>query len=365
MLDKILFLIDKVLKRPNIKNGFIETPVKKILKDGDYVYSPDSFGFVVKHPYFEKMKLSPFRPEGEQQNRPFEKMHCVSESACNTIETNINALIRLEEEKAIGDNAAEILKVFRYLGLIKDGKCLLDTNYVAIGSGTTRRGNTQKAVADFIRHYGLLPKGSVLDGDDWNSHYLRPGAYINGNRLPSEHLEKGKRLVEFINFSYEWVAPKDFANTYKFGALQTSAYMPSPMKNDIYQNTDLPRNHAITTDYDTAQYVGVFDSYNPFDKKFAKNYAFGWAMLYTLSVKKKFTVFNESEISKLKNRGLDYILLVEDLSNEYTNGAYRLSNGLVEKVADIKPFIDNGVIKLKEDGKLVGISRDDFQKLLN
>jgi hypothetical protein len=364
LLDNYLLVyVDKLLKRPNIKNGFIETTPAQIEKRGDFVYEPERLGFVFKQPHFANVDLSKYRPTGEQQNAGFEKMHCVSESACNTIETNVNYLIKMEEADKADKAVKELLKIFRYFGLVKGSKCLLDTNYVAIGSGTTMRGNTLERVSDFIRHYGLVPKGSVPDGANWNTHYFRPGVRINGNSLPADILARGKKLVDFIEFNYEWVSPKNFGATYQYGAIQTSGCMPSPMKNGIHQYTPNAKNHAIMTDHQTAEYKGVFDSYNPFEKKMAHTYNFGHGMLYTASVKKPLNIFNEAEIAKLRKRGLNYVLLVEDLNDEYKNGAYRLNNGMLEKVADIKPFIDNGVIKLKDDGKLVGINRDDFRKL--
>jgi hypothetical protein len=358
----LLVYVDRLLKRPNIKRGFIETTPEQIKRQGDYVHDPERLGFVFKHPYFAEADLSRYRPTGEQQNNNFEKMHCVSESACNTIETNVNYLVALEKSGKADKNASELLKIFRYFGLIKDDKCLIDTNYVAIGSGTTMRGNSQERVADFIRHYGLVPKGTLPDMPTWNQHYFRPGVKINGNSMPAEVLDRGRKLVQFIEFNYEWVTPRNFKESYQYGAIQTSGYMPAPMHNGIYQYSYNQRNHAMQVDYEATEYKGLFDSYNPFGKKMAHNYNFGYGMLYTANIKKPLNIFNEQEISRLKKRGLDYILLVEDCG-EYSNGAYRLSNGIVEKVADIKPFIDNGVIKLRDDGKLVGISRDDFKKL--
>jgi hypothetical protein len=363
-LDNYLLVhIDRLLKRPNIKRGFIETTPAQIKKQGDYVHDPERLGFIFKHPYFTNADLSRSRPTGEQQNVNFEKMHCVSESACNAIETNLNYLIKLESAGQADKNVAELLKLFRYFGLIKDDKCLLDTNYVAIGSGTTMRGNSQERVADFIRHYGLVPKGTLPDMPTWNQHYFRPGVKINGNSMPQEVLDRGKKLVQFIEFNYEWVAPKNFNSSYRFGAIQTSGHMPAPVKNDIYQYSYNQRNHAMQVDHETPEYKGLFDSYNPFAKKMAHNYNFGYGMLYTASLKRPLNIFNEAEIAKLQKRGLDYVLLVEDLNDEYKNGAYRLNNGFLEKISDIKPFINNGVIKLKDDGKLVGINKDDFRRL--
>ena len=87
IINKILYYFDKLFKRPNVDNGFIETTKKQIDKRGDYTMD---LGFVGKKEIKVDADCRNFEPAGEQQNIDFEKMHCVSESALNSIETKIN-----------------------------------------------------------------------------------------------------------------------------------------------------------------------------------------------------------------------------------------------------------------------------------
>jgi len=361
--NNILVHIDRAFDKPNISDGFQETSKRQIDKDGDYQHEPGVLGAFTKRDIFDGLDMRKFRPVGEQQNDVFEKMWCVSESANNNKETNGNAMIHLEGLGKLSKDELEILKIARHFGLIKGDKWLLDTNYTAIGSGTTRRGNSQKKVGNFIRHYGIVPKGTVPVGKDWNSNYYRKdGVRVNGNKLPKEALELGKKIAEYLDIKYEWVAPQNSAKTYKYGVLQTSCRAPSPLRNGIYQRTTLQRNHANQRDHDPKTHIDVFDSYDPFEKKYALNYAFGWGMLYTIKLKKKLEPFNKDYIQSLKKKW-DYVLLVNDCGT-YSQGVYKLLEDSIEK-ADLKVMLDNGVKKLKIDGKLEGINSEDFKRIVN
>jgi hypothetical protein len=360
-LNRLLFQIDKLLKRPNIKNGFISVSKSKRKKDGDF-----ELGRVVKKGLKKDKDWRGFEPVGEQQNIGYEKMWCVSESACNAIETIINYYIQLVNNEEADEDIQEIVKVFKYFGLVIEDKCLLNTHYVAAGSGTSPRGNNQKRVADFIRHYGLIPKAEWPDGHTWNDHYFqKDGVYINGNRVPQKYLDKGQKLAEFIEISYEWVEPHEFGDANQDGAIQTSGYAWPGTYNGVYPYVSYAPNHAFQESYaaqSAPKYYFAFDSYNPFQKKLAPNYNLGSGMLYSFQVKKKFTIFNREKISQVKKKW-DYILLV-NTCKDFTPGVYKIGDGILEK-KEANEMATEAVKQLKADGKLEGVSAEFFATLLN
>lgn len=351
----ILFLYNKHTGKLEGNHGFQDTSHLKIIKDGDY------FGWFTKTKkrVINKSKnFLKFRPKGEQQNEGWEKMWCVSESGDNVIEEDINCIMTLQDEES-----KDIVKVFDYFGLIKDGECKLCTNYPAIGSGTTRNGNSQKNFGNFIRKYGFLPANTVPVGKNWADNYYRGDTVINGNRMDKKYLDQGKKILEYIDIQYEWVHPSQFDEMRKYGSIQVSVRAPSPLKDGIYQKTNLPRNHAVTDDNTALKHEDILDSYDPFGKKFAKDYKFGYGMLFTIRLKKPLTGFNVDEIEKLKNRGWKYILLVKD-TGKYKKGAYELlDNKLVS--ANIDTVVDEWVEEKANKGELEGINSDDFRKLVN
>lgn len=363
--NHILVWLDRFLDRPNIKNGLIEKTRTQIYKSGDYIHNvlgATNSRVIKKDGDFEE-----FIPVGEQQNKPFEKMWCVSENGtCNVIETDFNYFIHLVNTGKADEDIKELVKIFRHFGLIKGDKCLLDTAYVAVGSGTTKRGNSMNKPCDFIRHYGLIPKGTYPPYTTWNElYYPSGGVYINGNKMPAELLEQGKKLVEFVDITYEWVRPQDMDNLMEKGAMGTSCYAwLYPDKNGVYQRVDLPKNHSVykfkKKDKDHKK---IGDSYNPFIKKLALDYDLGWGMLISYGLKKKFSIFNEELIKNFKEkRGIDYLLLVETYK-DFLPGLYEIKNNNLVKI-ELPQAVDEWIKGLANEGKLIGINKEDFSKFL-
>jgi len=361
----ILVHWDKMLDRPNIKNGLIEVSDKQIKKNKDYVYGKlgsTNSKTIKKDGNFEK-----FIPVGEQQNKPFEKMFCVSENgACNSIEANFNYFIHLVNNGEANEKIQEFVKIFKYFGLIKGDKCLLDTEYVASGSGTTRRGNSFNSVAGFIRNYGLIPKGDYPKYATWNElYYPNGGIYINGNKVPPRLLEQGKKLCEYIDFTYEWVSPYNMDSVMEKGVLGTSVFAwHYPNADGIYQRVNLNKNHAVYKfKKSEKEFKTIGDSYQPFVKKLALNYSLGNGMLISFGLKKKFSVFNEKEIINFKDkRKVDYVLLVENYKN-FTPGMYKIENSSLNKI-ETPTAVNDWIKQLSKEGRLIGINGKDFSKFL-
>jgi len=354
-----------MLDRPNIKNGLIEVSDKQIKKNKDYVYGKlgsTNSKTIKKDGNFEK-----FIPVGEQQNEPFEKMFCVSENgACNSIETNFNYFINLVNSDEADEEIQELVKIFRHFNLIKDNRCLLSTEYVAVGSGTTMRGNSMNKPADFIRKYGLIPKGEYPKYSTWNELYFPSGGiYINGNKMLPRLLEQGKKLCEYVDFTYEWVSPSQMDKVMNRGAMGTSCFAwQYPNANGIYQRVNLQSNHSVykyKKSDNTFKTIG--DSYRPFSKKLSLDYILGYGLLISFGVKKKLGIYNINEIQKFKkNRGWDYVLLVSKYK-DFDPGVYKLLDNGLEK-QEIEGVLDEWVRQKANEGKLEGINKENFAKLI-
>jgi hypothetical protein len=223
--NHILIHVDKFLNRPNIENGLIPTSRKKIAQRGDYILGVFSFSGARK--IKDDGDFEQFMPEGEQQNITFEKMWCVSENGiCNQTETVFNYFAWLVKNNQADEETKELVKIFEHFGLIKDGVCKIDTAYVAVGSGTTKRGNAYERVANFVRHNGFIPKGDFPNYDkwsNWNELYYSGDTWINGNKIPKNLLELGQKLVEFVDISYDWITTRN-GNVHEMGVPGGAVY---------------------------------------------------------------------------------------------------------------------------------------------
>jgi len=262
----ILVHFDRLLKRPNIENGFVEVKPTKT----DFVHKEGTFGYVSKEKLLPDCQWDKFRTTGELQKRQQkETMACVTFSAMNCLEQIINFHIK-------GGNQ-EIVNVFTQFGLIKDGEANFSDRYIAKMSGTTMRGNSQTTVAKTIRKFGLVPED--MWGWDTNNYYAN---------VPQNIIDRGKELLEYIEFSYEWVSPSEFNTAKVYAPIQTSVYAWGEQRGGIFQRTSFARNHAVDNDgFVMSQYDKIFDSYQPFDKKVSWDFNMGMGMIFTISLKKK------------------------------------------------------------------------------
>ena len=365
--NNILHHVDKALDKPNVYDGLIEEPVKKMAKRGDYgIATIDlSASRIIK----EDGDLSAFSPEGEQQNIDFEKMWCVSENGiCNPVETVINYFISLGDKA--DDETKKIVEVFRHFGFIKDNKCLIDTAYVAVGSGTTKRGNSYQKVADFVKKYGLIPKGMFPNYGKWrNWNELYYGNYndrvvINGNYMPKHLIDRGEKLLKYIKFGYSWYL-KDSKSANQKGCPGTSCGAWGYPDNDgIYRPVGIPINHAINRPKPIGKYRYIKDSYNPFDKKLSLDYPVGYDFLMSIRLKKEISDFNQEYLKELKSKGIDYQLLVGNIG-EYKQGVYEITDDFKLKKVEGNSAIDKWITKMADEKKLQPRSPEDFKKLIN
>jgi len=356
--NNLLVYLDKLLKRPNIINGLIEKKLKKIKKDGDYVHGV--LGAVNQNQEKEDGNFDEFIPVGEQQNKPFEKMWCVSENGiCNQIETDFNFFISLVNDGKANRTTKELVKIFRYFGLIIDNRCLLDTAYVASGAGTTRRGISYDKPANFVRKNGLIPKGTYYPYRTWNELYFpNTGVWINGNKVPQSFLDAGRKVAEYVDITYKWVKPSDMDKVLKDGTQGTSCYAWGRAISDIYQPVGYSANHAILKFRKSEpKWKKIFDSYPPFVKKLALNYRLGYGMQLSFGIKKELP--NERQI--LLDNGYEWVIRAEKEKGG-RGEAYEINTDKLEYLPP-KELIKNSVKEKAVQGKIKFITEKEYNNI--
>ena len=347
--------------------GLIE--VKPEERDArDFEYDPEAteiLGFA-KKVIFPGRDASRFCPAGELQRRnDRDKMSCVSFSAANAIETLLNYFISLVKEDKADEEVKEIIKIFTYFGIIKDGQVNCSDRYIAKLSGTTERGNTQANVFNAIRKYGLVAEEEWPYVSDW-SEYFKP--------ILTVVIAKGKKLAEFIDVSYEWVNPFNFYDAMQYGVIQTSGYAWNGVKNGVYVATDYPKNHAFELSGAVASTkFTAFDSYeenpNDFHKDLAWDFNFGYGMIFYLNLKKKLTEFNETAIGELREKGVRFVFRPEARGEGYRVEEFSLTHLTKEELeSEMKSVfqrdLNTDLIELTKQGKIKWLNEADYQKLL-
>ena len=100
---------------------------------------------------------TPFLPKGEKQHGLyFDTMACVTFSALNIIEIQLNFMV------ANSLMSEESVKFFSDEGYLLNGQFNFSDRFTAKMSGTTKDGNYLQKVWDSIRNHGLLSE------KDWN-----------------------------------------------------------------------------------------------------------------------------------------------------------------------------------------------------
>lgn len=153
--------------------------------------------------YLEEFK--DYYPNGELQFGKEDYMDCVARGFINEIERRLNCLIDLQ---VLSPATIKWLQNNQYL---VDNRVVLSNRIPAIGSGTTRNGNSLKAVVDWIRKNGIHPR-AILP----NESNLTWSQYHNGNDITQEMLDLGKESLNIITINYDKVFysnfPKFFGN---------------------------------------------------------------------------------------------------------------------------------------------------------
>jgi lysozyme len=194
----------------------------------------------------------PYAPALEKQyGLTFDTLSCTSFSFCNVAEFQVNYMIANKEL------SPEALKWLTDEGYIdSDGKVNFSDKYVAIGSGTTERGNDGRTVAEFVRTNGLIPEKDLPLGE-----VSTQKEYLNSAQITPAMRAKGKLFLKYVKVQWEWLF---FDSNAGFNEdLQVNGTIEEA---PIMLGITTPATHMTCLygyDHDTTNFK-VFDTYEPF-----------------------------------------------------------------------------------------------------
>ncbi len=241
-----------------------------------------------------------YLPDEESQsiitktNMLFDTSACVSFSACNAVETVLNAQYALgmltDEQKAfLVDNG--------YIDRLT-GKINLSDRFTAKMSGTTTRGNSLPAVGDSIRKHGVVPErlwallehemsNAKTATDMWNIYYAD---------IPDTVKKIGEKFVSLFDVTYQWVLIAQTNSSWQsikerlpYGPIQIAANICSPW-NANESNPPIPScgcgtGHGTIVYGQTDVAFKDFDHYKSFRKLLAKDYCIPYGIQFYVGAK--------------------------------------------------------------------------------
>jgi len=228
----------------------------------------------------------PYLPTDEGQGYTyFDSMACVTFSALNSIETQMNWM------KSMGKIPSGVLTELMNMGFFDaNGRFNASDRFTAKMSGTTRQGNSLVKVWDSIRNSGVLPE------KDWTySHDERGATFVWEDyykEIPQELKDKAKRFTELFTTSYQWLIPggtqtqDHFKVWMQMAPIQiATATCPPWNTTDVLQACSLGVSHATMLFCANDGWYDDEDHYKPFQKRLALDYPIPNALLGVLSLK--------------------------------------------------------------------------------
>jgi hypothetical protein len=202
-----------------------------------------------------------YLPAGEVQRGVEDMQDCATRGPLNIYETKFNWLIR--NKKLSADN----LRWLQRNGYITERGVEFSDAWVAIGSGTTRQGNSLKAPLDFIYNSGLLPK-SVLPLKPWMTF----DEYHDPERITDEMEALAREFNKRFLLNYGKVYTHEFEHKLKEDMLVVAGYAwPDPVEG-TYLRVEDDFNHCFILFKRPMSFA--FDNYiDPVDGDFVKRLA--------------------------------------------------------------------------------------------
>ena len=203
-----------------------------------------------------------------QFNNVMDTNGCVSRSFLNNLEEKLDYFydkgMHLNLQKWFNDNGYRV-----------NGKFALCDAYIEILSGTTPTGNSLKAPLDAIRKYGVIPSSLIPLNNNipWDM-------YMNPSRVTEAHKRLGAECLRRITINYEKVPIEQFEKATTVDSLIVAVRAWGTLVVGVYQKMEGAFGHATLR---ISNEIDVFDTYEPFIKRLAKDYLFfEWG--YSLSI---------------------------------------------------------------------------------
>lgn len=143
-------------------------------------------------------KFSEYYPKGEVQNLGGEKMDCVTRGFINEIEKQLNYLYKT------GKMSLGLINWLERKGFFKDGVIVLSNRIPAIMSGTSKNGNSLKAVIQWIENNGIHPRIIPEDVP------MTFNQYHDKSAVTKEVLDIGIESRDLIKINYAKVYIRNF-----------------------------------------------------------------------------------------------------------------------------------------------------------
>ena len=266
----------------NFTGGFL--PDKQEEKEKNWL-----FGAAPRPIINESGDYTLFLPTGEKQaTNYFDPYSCVSSSLTNVVET----LLSLQMEWDI-----TLKPLLESLGALdENGKPNFSERFVAVGSGTIPgRGNSQHNVFEFVRKNGLVGE------KHWPSRLdMTESEYFA--LTPQNIKDLGKKFLQYFSFEYEDVGEsnaelKEALKRSPLCVVVGGTYLGSEIGMSLYRPVSLPvqYNHQVENyaqEYNVSDFSSsvplihdIFDSYEPFKKRFWEKYPFAYAKAIYLKKK--------------------------------------------------------------------------------
>lgn len=224
---------------------------------------------------------TPYLPTKEPQFLNFETFSCVSFSAHNMIETQINYLVA---NNLIPQDKLKLMRDWGFFDANNKFNC--SDRFTAKMSGTTKVGNTLKAVWDSINNNGLVPEAmwSAKNLNSWEEYMAE---------IPGSIKNFAKNILSILDFNYEWVvvgncgAP-DLAlirKHLKHAPMQTARPSCPKDANGVMQGCGTCEPAHATMLRGSEVYNLEFDSYEPYTRNLALNFPIPFLMKGLVSIK--------------------------------------------------------------------------------
>lgn len=225
-----------------------------------------------------------FLPKDEAQWLGFETSACVSFSAHNIIETQVEFMIKT------GRLTGDKLNKLKEWGFFDDtGRFNVSDRFTAKMSGTTILGNSLRNVWESIRLNGLVPESM------WPAEGVESWAEWNAE-IPQHIQDYAKNILTILDFKWEWVVtgncgPNDISllkKHLKQSPLQLAA--PScPRNGELVQSCKVCVTQHATMLYNIDMYLEQYDSYDTFRRLLGKDYLLPYVAKAVVLVKEPAT----------------------------------------------------------------------------